>query len=153
MKLGTLCYIEKNNKILMLHRTKKENDVHKNKWIGLGGKVENGESPEECIIREVYEESGLKINKPVLKGVMTFPKFSKDEDWYVFLYKAYDFSGNLIECLEGDLVWIDKSKLMDLNLWEGDKLFMQWMEQYNTFSAKLIYEDGNLMNYSLMVHE
>lgn len=152
MKLGTLCYIEKNDKILMLHRTKKENDVHKNKWVGLGGKVENGESPEECIIREVFEESGLKINKPVLKGVMTFPNFSKGEDWYVFLYKAYDFSGELIESAEGDLSWIDKSKLMDLNMWEGDKLFMQWMEQYNTFSAKLIYKDGTLMDYSLMVH-
>lgn len=153
MKLGTLCYIEKNGKTLMLHRTKKENDVHKDKWIGLGGKVENGESPEECIIREVYEESGLKIDKPVLKGVMTFPKFSNGEDWYVFLYKAYDFSGLLIESPEGDLLWVDNSKLMDLNLWEGDKLFMQWMEQYETFSAKLVYEEGELINHTVMVHK
>lgn len=152
MQLGTLCYIEKDGKTLMLHRTKKKNDMHEDKWIGLGGKVEQGEAPEECIVREVYEESGLTIDKPILKGIMTFPKFSKGEDWYVFLYKAYDYSGDLIESPEGDLLWVDNSKLMDLNLWEGDKLFMKWMEEYKLFSAKLVYEDGELVDKILLVH-
>lgn len=153
MKLSTLGYIQKDNKTLMLHRIKKENDVHKGKWVGLGGKIEKGESPEECIIREVKEESGLTIDKPVLKGVMTFPKFKEGEDWYVFLYTADGFTGELIDSDEGVLKWVDNSKILDLNLWEGDKLFLSWMMKYKMFSAKFIYIDGELVDYSLITYE
>ncbi|GAA0785442.1 NUDIX hydrolase [Hathewaya limosa] len=114
MKLGTLCYIEKDNKILLLHRIKKEHDVHEGKWIGVGGKIEQGESPEECIIREVKEETGLIIKAPFLRGVMTFPKFKDNEDWYVFLYTADNFTGNLIDCTEGILKWVDKEKVLEM---------------------------------------
>ena len=100
MKIGTLCYIKKNNKTLMLHRVKKENDMHKNKWNGLGGKLIPGESPEECVIREIKEESGLNIKTPSLKGIITFPKFDNIEDWLVFVFTANQYSmGYLIFCI------------------------------------------------------
>lgn len=153
MKVSTSCYIEKDSKTLMLHRIKKENDVHFGKWVGLGGKIEEGESPEECIIREVFEESGLIIKNPKLKGILTFPKFKDNEDWYVFLYTASDFSGDIIDCSEGVLKWVENARMLDLNLWEGDRLFLDWMKKYKLFSGKIIYEDGQLKDYSLVVHE
>ena len=116
MQLATLCYVKKNNKTLMIHRIKKENDMHEGKWNGLGGKFLPGETPEQCVIREVEEESGLIIEKPVLKGFLTFPKFSKNVDWYVFVYEAYNYSGEIIESDEGHLEWIRDSELTDLNL-------------------------------------
>lgn len=145
MKLSTLCYVKNDHKTLMLHRVKKENDIHEGKWVGLGGKVENGESPEECAIREVKEESGLLINAPVLKGVLTFPKFKNQEDWYVFLYVAYSFSGELSECDEGILKWIDDSALFELNLWEGDQIFLKYLEKEGIFSGKFVYEEKKLI--------
>lgn len=148
MKLGTLCYIEKDNKTLFLHRIKKENDIHKDKWIGLGGKVEAGESPEECVIREVEEESGLKISKPNLRGVLTFPNFH-GEDWYVFLYTTSNFIGELIESDEGKLEWIENDKIMKLNMSKGDKLFLEWLKENKMFSAKFIYEGENLLDYNV----
>ena len=111
MKIGTLCYITNNEETLMLHRIKKENDMHKNKWNGLGGKLIPGETPEECIIREVKEESGLDIKAPLLKGIITFPKFDDIDDWLVFVYTCNKFSGSLIECDEGELQWIPNQKL------------------------------------------
>jgi len=117
VKIETLCYIEKDNKILLLHRTKKEKDIHEGKWIGVGGKIEQGETPEECIIREVKEETGLIIKNPNLNGVMTFPKFKDDEDWYVFLFTANNFQGELIECDEGVLKWVEKYKVLDMPTW------------------------------------
>ncbi|MCY6371722.1 8-oxo-dGTP diphosphatase [Clostridium ganghwense] len=153
MKLGTLCYIEKDNKILLLHRVKKENDIHEGKWIGVGGKVEQGETPEECVIREVKEETGLTIEKPALRGVMTFPKFKDDEDWYVFLFTADECEGELIECNEGNLKWVEKSKVLDMPTWEGDKIFIKWiLENRNFFSAKFIYEKGELVDYDAVFH-
>lgn len=148
MKLGTLCYIEKDNKILLLHRIKKEHDVHEGKWIGVGGKIEQGESPEECIIREVKEETGLIINAPFLRGVMTFPKFKDNEDWYVFLYTADNFTGDLIDCTEGILKWVDKEKVLEMPTWEGDLIFLKWiLEKRNFFSAKFVYENGKLVDH------
>lgn len=153
MKLGTLCYIEKDNKILLLHRMKKENDIHEGKWIGVGGKVEQGETPEECVIREVKEETGLTIKKPVLRGVMTFPKFKDDEDWYVFLFTTDECEGELIECKEGNLKWIENSKVLDMPTWEGDKIFVKWiLENRNFFSAKFIYEKGELINHDVVFY-
>ena len=151
MKLATLCYVidENQNKILMLHRVKKENDMHEGKWNGLGGKFEAGESPEDCVIREIKEESGLDIHNPILKGFITFPAFDGFDDWYVFVYKVTEYSGELIESNEGNLEWIDSDKLLDLPLWDGDKIFIPWVFQEKIFSAKFIYKDGKLVSHDI----
>jgi len=149
LKIGTLCYVKKDNKTLMLHRIKKENDMHEGKWNGLGGKLENGESPEECVIREVKEESGLEIKNPKLKGILTFPAFDGIDDWYVFVFIAEEFKGELIDSPEGKLEWIDDDKLTQLNLWEGDKLFLEWLNEDKCFSGKFIYENGKLVSYEV----
>ncbi len=152
MKLATLCYLRKNDQTLMLHRVKKENDMHEGKWNGLGGKLEAGESPEECAIREVKEESGLDIRKPQLKGVLTFPAFSKNEDWYVFLFVVTEFSGTLIDSDEGNLEWIDNDQLFDLPLWEGDKIFLRWLEKEGFFSAKFMYKNNKLIHHEVLFY-
>ena len=152
MKVSTLCYIKQNNQTLMLHRIKKENDIHKNKWNGLGGKLEPGESPEECVKREVFEESGLIIESPNLHGVITFPKFDGIDDWIVFVYTANNFEGNLIECDEGKLDWVSDDQLLNLNLWEGDKIFIPWLTQDKFFSAKFIYEKKKLIKYDVIFY-
>ncbi|MBV6510774.1 MAG: 8-oxo-dGTP diphosphatase [Ignavibacteriaceae bacterium] len=151
MKLATLCYVKDipNGKTLMLHRIKKENDVHQGKWNGLGGKFDAGETPEECVIREIREESGLTIKKPVLKGFLTFPAFKDDEDWFVFVFTAPQFSGHLIESTEGHLEWIADKDLLSLNLWEGDAIFLPWLEQEKFFSGKFVYKGGKLIEYSV----
>lgn len=152
MKLGTLCYIEKDNKTLMLHRVKKADDIHEGNWIGLGGKIENGESPEECVIREVEEESGLVIKNPELRGILTFPQFAKDEDWYVFLYTASEFEGELIESNEGNLKWIDNDQVLELKMSEGDKVFLDWLRKHHMFSAKFVYENKKLVDYEMTIN-
>ena len=139
MKFTTQCYIEKDNKYLMLYRNKKENDLNEGKWIGVGGKLEPNESPDECIIREVYEETGLHI-QPQLRGILTFilPKW---ENELTFLYTSNNFEGTLKECNEGQLHWIDKDKVLDLNLWEGDKHFLpKLLETNDFFTMKLVYD-------------
>jgi 8-oxo-dGTP diphosphatase len=152
MKFATLCYIRKNGKTLMLHRVKKENDMHEGKWNGLGGKMEEGETPEECAIREVKEECGLDIKNPTLKGLLTFPFFSKGESWYVFLFLINEFVGELIESNEGDLEWIEDDKLLQLNLWEGDQTFIKWLDLPGFFSGKFLYRDGKLVEQSFENH-
>lgn len=153
MILGTLCYIRNAGRTLMLHRVKKKTDINKGKWIGLGGKIEPGESPEESVIREVEEESGLIIKKPQLRGVLTFPQFEGCDNWYVFVFTATEFEGELIDSNEGNLKWIDDDKLFSLELWEGDRLFMPWLEQDKFFSAKLVYEDWKLKEHSVVFHD
>ena len=118
----------------------------------LGGKFIPGETPEQCVIREVEEESGLKIEDPVLKGFLTFPNFSKNVDWYVFVYEAHKFSGDIIESDEGHLEWIVDTNLTDLNLWAGDQHFFKWMKENKFFSAKFNYENGNLKDFSVIFH-
>jgi 8-oxo-dGTP diphosphatase len=150
MKLATLCYIidKKNNSTLMIHRIKKKNDVHQGKWNGLGGKFHVSESPEECVIREVEEESGLKISNPRMHGFITFPLFDGADDWYVFIFSASEFTGTLTVSSEGELKWIDNEKLLDLNLWEGDQIFLQWMlKEKRFFSGKFYYENGKLKDH------
>ena len=149
MQLSTLCYLKKNGKTLMMHRTKKDKDVHEGKWNGLGGKFLKGESPEECVIREVKEESGLRIKKPQLRGVMTFPSFKDKEDWVVFLFTASEFTGRLKECDEGKLEWIEDKKLSALNLWEGDKIFFEWLKEGRFFSAKFVYKNKRLIEHNV----
>ncbi|MFN2202649.1 MAG: NUDIX hydrolase [Caldilineaceae bacterium] len=149
MKLATLCYVRAGGKTLMIHRIKKRNDMHAGKWNGLGGKLEPGESPEECVRREVLEESGLSIVAPELRGVLTFPSFSNDEDWYAFVYVADVFSGELIDSPEGILQWVDDLDLLDLDLWAGDRIFIPWLEQDGIFSAKFTYDEGELQSYDV----
>ncbi len=151
MKLATLCYImdKKTNSTLMLHRIKKENDYHQGKWNGLGGKLNQGESPEECAIREIKEESGLIVKNPLLKGFITFPNFDGVDDWYVFVFTIDEFEGRLIDSPEGKLEWIPSEKLTSLNLWEGDKIFLDWIFKEKIFSAKFNYENGNFIDYSV----
>lgn len=151
MKLATLCYVinKKNNSTLMIHRVKKENDYHHGKWNGLGGKFEPGESPEECAIREIKEESGLTVKDIVMKGLITFPMFDGKEDWYVFLFVTDNFEGEIIDSNEGNLAWIPNEKLTKINLWEGDKIFIPWLFQDKFFSAKFNYKDGRFIDYEV----
>ena len=142
--LTTLCYIEKDQKYLMLHRVKKQKDVNKDKWIGIGGHFELGESPEECLLREVKEETGLTLTKYSFRGIVTF--FA--EGWqteYMCLFTSDSFVGSLSDCEEGKLEWVEKSRLLDLNLWEGDKIFFRLLEEdHPFFSLKLKYENDRL---------
>lgn len=152
MKLATLCYLKHQGKTLMLHRIKKQNDMHAGKWNGLGGKLLPGETPEACAIREVQEESGLTMIDPVLRGVLTFPAFSQDEDWYCFLFVARAFTGELIDSSEGVLAWVEDEKLLDLNLWEGDKIFLPWLEADAFFSGQFRYQAGKLVDHSVIFY-
>lgn len=151
VKLGTLCYVKHEGKTLMLHRIKKENDMHAGKWNGLGGKLEPGETPEECVIREVYEESGLLVHNPRFHGMLTFPGFD-DDHWYGFLFTATDFSGDLIDSPEGVLAWIDDDKLLDLHLWPGDKIFLKWLDREGFFSGKFVYKSGDLVDHDVVFY-
>lgn len=146
---STICYIEKDGKYLMLHRTKKEKDINKDKWIGIGGKFEDKESPEECIIREVKEETGLTLNSYKLRGIVTYISNNWETE-YMYVFTSVDFSGELIECNEGDLEWIDKEKIFDLNVWEGDKIFLEKLQKDSKFfTAKFEYDGDKLLKYSL----
>ena len=152
MKLATLVYLKRNLQTLMLHRVKKANDYHEGKYNGLGGKLEPGESPEECAIRETREESGLELVDPILKGFITFPNFDGVDDWYVFLFVGTQFTGEMIDSPEGDLEWIDDDKLAGIPLWEGDYIFLSWLEGDRFFSAKFNYEDGRYIAHTVTFH-
>ena len=152
MILATLCYIKHNGKTLMVHRNKKPNDIHEGKWNGLGGKFEPGESPEECIIREVREESGLVIRNPHLHGLLLFTNF-KGNDWYVFVFTAMEFTGELTASSpEGRLEWVENDKLTELNLWESDPIFFPWIEAGKFFSAKFAYEGDKMLGHKVNFH-
>ena len=151
MILATLCYIKHDGNTLMVCRNKKPNDMHQGKWNGLGGKFEAGESPEECVVREVWEEAGLKIRNPKLHGLLMFPNF-KEDDWYVFVFTAREFEGKLIDSPEGNLEWILDEKLTSLNLWESDQIFFPWLEKNKFFSAKFIYQGDEMQGYKVNFH-
>ena len=140
----TLCYIQKDEQYLMLHRVKKEKDENRDKWIGIGGHFEAEESPEDCLLREVKEETGLTLTKWAFRGIVTFVSDLWDTE-YMFLYTADEYEGELKECDEGNLEWIEKSKVYDLPIWEGDKVFFKLLEDRETFfSLKLCYEGEQL---------
>lgn len=139
-------------KTLMLNRNKKPGDIHLGKWNGLGGKFEVGETPEQCVIREVKEESGLDITSPRLRGFITFPNFKEDQDWYVFVFTANKYSGELINSAEGELSWIEDSKILELPLWEGDKIFIPWLEQNKFFSACFEYKNKTLAKHNVIFY-
>lgn len=146
MELTTLCYIEKDNSYLMLHRVSKKNDVNKDKWIGVGGHFESGESPEDCLLREVKEETGLTLTSYRFRGILTF-LFNENEAEYICLYTADGFEGEMKSCDEGTLEWIPKSRISELNLWEGDKLFFTLLDRNEPFfSMKLVYQGDTLID-------
>ena len=148
MEITTLCYIEKDNKYLMLKRVKKKEDINKGKWIGVGGHFEEGESPEECVCREVLEETGLRLKSYKARGILTFVQ-NKTFTEYIWLFTADEYEGELIECDEGILEWIDKDKLSELELWEGDRIFLELLNtEEEFFLLKLEYEGDKLVKYS-----
>jgi 8-oxo-dGTP diphosphatase len=149
MKNTSLCYIERGDSYLMLHRVKKSNDENHDKWIGIGGKFEEGESPEECMRREMLEETGLTAKSWQYRGIVTFVS----DEWgteYMHLFKCSDYSGEIKDCDEGVLEWIKKGKLLSLPIWEGDKIFLRLL---NTdcpfFSLKLRYSGDRLIKAAL----
>ena len=149
MKNTSLCYIERDGKYLMLHRTKKVNDENHDKWIGVGGKFEEGESPEECMLREVQEETGLTLTQWRYRGIVTFVS----NEWggeYMHLFTADGYSGELKSCEEGELEWVEKERLYSLPIWEGDKIFLRLLDSGRPFfSLKLCYEGERLVSAAL----
>lgn len=146
----TLCYVEDNGKYLMLHRTKKENDINESKWIGVGGKFEKDETPEECLLREVKEETGLTLLDYKLRGVITFIS-NKWQTEYMYLFTATKFTGELIPCDEGVLEWVDKREVLNLNIWEGDKIFLnKLVADDGFFTLKLVYVGDDLVESKMM---
>ena len=142
---STLIYVERGDEYLMLHRTKKENDLNRDKWIGIGGKFEENESPEDCMLREAREETGLTLTSWHYRGIVTFLS-DRWETEYMHLFTADGYSGTLRQCDEGDLAWIKKSELLKLRLWEGDKIFLRLLDSDEPFfSLKLKYEGDTLV--------
>ena len=146
MRNTTLCHIEKDGKYLMLHRVKKQNDLNHDKWVGIGGKFEDKESPEECVLREVKEETGLTLNSYSYCGIVTFVSDIWETE-YMHIFHSDDFSGTVKECDEGNLEWVEIKKLYDLPIWEGDKIFFKLIEEKTPFfSLKLEYQGDRLIN-------
>lgn len=149
-RLSTLCYIEQDGKYLMLHRTVKKNDVNKDKWIGVGGHFEHGESPEECLLREVKEETGYTLTSWKYRGIVTFV-YGEDTVEYMSLYTADGFTGEPVECDEGELEWVDKKDIPALELWEGDKIFFRLLDmEREFFSLKLVYNRSDVLQYAAL---
>ncbi|MBQ7347869.1 MAG: 8-oxo-dGTP diphosphatase [Clostridia bacterium] len=144
MKMTTLCYPERDGKYLMLHRVKKVNDENRDKWIGVGGKFEDKESPEDCVRREMLEETGLNAQDLRYRGIVTFVSDLYPTE-YMHLFTCTDWTGELKECDEGELAWIDKRHLFDLTLWEGDRIFLRLLDTNEPFfSLKLVYQGETL---------
>lgn len=146
MKNTTLCYIERDGAYLMLHRVKKENDENRDKWIGIGGKFEEAETPHECARREIYEETGLVANALEYRGIVTFVSNIYGTQ-YMHLFTCSDFSGKIRDvCDEGELLWVKKEEVLNLPIWEGDKIFFNLLNtEKRFFSLKLVYSDDDLV--------
>ena len=149
MRNTSLCYIEHDGKYLMLHRVKKEHDENHDKWIGIGGKFEEGESPEDCMLREAKEETGLDILRWRYRGIVTFVS----DEWgteYMHLFTADEFAGNIKDCDEGVLEWISKKELLSLPMWEGDMIFLRLIDSDAPFfSLKLCYK-GDILTQAVL---
>lgn len=148
--VATLTYIRAQGKTLMLHRNKKDSDYHRGKYNGIGGKMEIGESPETCAKREIFEETGLTAHSIKYRGHLSFPAFDGVNDWLCFIYECNDFSGKMIECSEGTLHWVADVDLFQLNLWEGDRHFLEVIyDSKDYFSGCFTYRDKSLVDYIL----
>ena len=149
MILSTLCYLQQEDRYLMLHRVKKKHDINQDKWIGIGGKLEAGESPEECLLREAAEETGLTLTDYRFRGIVTFVSDKWDTE-YMFLYTATGFTGELKACDEGDLEWVPFDRIPSLPLWQGDHIFLRLLRQDAPFfSLKLVYQGETLIYAAL----
>ncbi len=147
---ATLCYVERDGRILMLHRDTRPEDLHFGKSNGLGGKLEAGESPMDCARREIMEESGLVAGRLRFAGHITFPLFDGRRDWSVFLFHAPDPRGEVgPHPAEGHLEWIPRESLLDLNLWEGDRHFLPWLLAGRRFLARFEYQDGRYRGHEV----
>lgn len=153
MQMTTLCYIENDGKYLMLHRVKKKEDINKNKWIGVGGHANEWESPEECLVREVKEETGLTLTSYKFRGIVTFIS-DECESETMCLFTADKFTGNIIECDEGELKWVDKKEVPNLPIWEGDAIFLKLLleDEKRFFSLKLVYEGDKLKEKNIVFY-
>ncbi len=146
MRNTTLCHIEKNGCYLMLHRVKKENDLNRDKWVGIGGKFEDKESPEEANLRETLEETGLTLKNAEYRGIVTFVSDKWETD-YMHIFYADQFEGTVKECDEGELCWVNKKDIFSLPIWEGDKIFLRLLDEKTPFfSLKLEYMGERLAN-------
>jgi 8-oxo-dGTP diphosphatase len=142
----TLCYIESDGKYLMINKNKRENDLNKGKWMGLGGHLEIGETPYQCVIREIKEEAGLIIHNPLLRAKIYF--INDDYEELMYLYTVSDFCGEIIECNEGILEWIKKEDVLKLNIWEGDKVFLDFLVKSDDyFELKLFYKNDKFVGW------
>lgn len=149
MKNTTLCYVEQDGKYLMLLRNKKKQDENAGKWIGVGGKFEEGESPQDCLLREVQEETGLRLTQYRFRGIVTFVS-DQYETEYMHLFTAHGFEGERIPCDEGELRWVEKDEVLSLPLWEGDREFLRLLrEDAPFFSLKLVYRGDKLVSSKL----
>ena len=155
MKLTTLCYIEQDGKYLMLHRTKKKQDINKDKWIGVGGHAEGTEDAERCLLREVKEETGLTLTSYKFRGLVTFISDKVEEPELMCLFTADGFTGEIIPCTEGDLQWVKKEDVPKLPTWEGDAIFLDLLinkDEQRFFTLRLVYEGDTLVEKSVQVY-
>ncbi len=146
--ISTLCFIQKKEEVLMLHRYKLDSHYHKRSYRPLGGKVEQGENPLQSVVREVKEESGLDV-KPKWRGIITFSTKSKKYDWEAHVFLADNFDGDIIDSPEGDLVWVKKENLSELDMPEGDKKLLPYLFNEKPFHVHLTYEEGKLLNFDI----
>ena len=150
VQLATICYIDNGKEFLLLHRNKKENDVHLGKWIGVGGKLEPGETPQACATREVKEETGLQVTQATLRGIITFPNFTPNCDWYTYVFHITGFEGEVRDCDEGELEWVPYDQVLTKPTWEGDKHFQSWLlDNKPFFSAHFCYDGDTLLDYGV----
>ena len=149
MHNSTLCYVIRGDQVLMLHRVKKKNDVNKDKWIGIGGKFEAEESPDECLLRECREETGLRLTSWQCRGVVTFLQEGGDGE-YMYLFTAEDFEGNLHDCPEGDLQWVSREFLYRLHMWEGDRIFLDLLWRNAPFFLLTLRYRGEVLTQAVL---
>ena len=147
----SLCYIEKDDAYLMMHRVKKKNDLNHDKWVGVGGKFQGSETPEECVLRETMEETGLKLTKFDYRAVITFIS-DEWEDEHMHLFTATEYEGEIGECDEGTLEWVKKEDVCKLPIWEGDKLFFDLLGKCHFFTMKLVYEGERLADHEEKIY-
>jgi 8-oxo-dGTP diphosphatase len=146
--VSTLCYVQDKGKTLMVHRNKSQEDLHYGKYNGLGGKCEPGEDPYACVKREIREEAGIDI-EPIYIGNITFQDFSPEGDWEVHVFRAEGYKGKVGECNEGELVWVDTLEITTLNLWDGDKIFLEYLNSGKFFIGNFEYKEGHMVGHKM----